>query len=79
MEPAARQLGTSPRHDKLRQQDSKFYAICACVSIRGGLRPLHVSALVPDTARTLSSAVPTALHRPRALRAYQTEKGLYCL
>ena len=36
---------------------------------------LHVLA---DTVRTLSSAVPT-MHHPIALRAYQTEKGLYCM
>src|SRR5438445_759049 len=40
---------------------------------------LHVSATAPDTTRTLSSAVPTTMHRPIVLRAYQTERGLCCM
>src|ERR1043166_4912820 len=39
----------------------------------------HLSATATDTARILCSAVPTTVHRPMALRAYQTETGLCCM
>src|SRR5262245_41191703 len=38
IEPAAPKLVTSPRHNKLCQRVSKFYAICACVSLHCVLR-----------------------------------------
>jgi|RhiMethySRZTD1v2_1073278.scaffolds.fasta_scaffold1481658_2 hypothetical protein len=75
MEPAAHKLVTSPRHDKLCQQFSKYYAICIEGQRTFTCESLYVSATATDTARTLSSPVLTTMHCLIALCAYQTEKG----
>ena len=70
-------LVTSPRHDKLCQQVSKFYAICTGVSVYFALR---TSARLSYGGRhyqdSLQRGAPT-MHRSIVLRAYQTEKRLY--
>jgi len=69
-------LVTSPRHDKLCQQVSKYYAISSVASVHwvsGVPARLSYSA---RPARTPSSAVPSAVHRPGDLQASHTEKGL---
>src|SRR5207249_2250061 len=61
IEPATRKLVTSPRHDKLCQQVSKYYAICAGINGDFVWRVAARLIRATDTARTLYNALATIM------------------